>query len=268
MFIFDDIEFKTVCHRVIMYSSLESFQPICNSIELLRSGRVWLEEDGHAIELQAPVLFWMRQGHLYRFIVNPDAESKPCDHIYCDCAGARSEQMIEWLDTSCPNRILVPAAVHRISEVFFEILKYFRLDKKLYFPEMVEGYIRLMVLIANELRPKKDMEKDPYGIIRISEDIRKDPFQTFDFHAVAAKHEITYDHFRRLFRHTHHTTPPEYVRKQRMMNSADLLTQTTMRVKEIMYTCQYASLMDFSRSFKRYFGMCPRDYRRKYWKAD
>lgn len=268
MFVFDDIEFKVVCRQFIMYSSPEVFYPKCNSIEFLRSGHLWLEADGRIMELQAPVLFWMRQGHSYRFIVNHKAASKPCDHIYCDCSGPRSERMIEWLDASYPNRILVPVAVNQISEAFFEILKYFRLDKNYHFPEMVESYVRLMVLIANELRPKQAPAKDPYGIIQISEEIRKDPFQTFNFHAIAAQYEVTYDHFRKLFRQMHKMTPPEYVRRQKMMTAADLLTKTTMRIKEIMYTCRYTSLMDFSRSFKRYFNLCPRDYRLKYRETD
>jgi len=37
-----------------------------------------------------------------------------------------------------------------------------------------------------------------------------------------------------------------------------------MRIKEIVYNCKFANMMDFSRSFKRYSGMPPRDYRRKH----
>ena len=46
--------------------------------------------------------------------------------------------------------------------------------------------------------------------------------------------------------------------------AAELLVMTDMRIKEIVYNCKFDSMMDFSRTFKRYSGMSPRDYRRKH----
>ena len=48
-----------------------------------------------------------------------------------------------------------------------------------------------------------------------------------------------------------------------MIRAAELLAKTDMRIKEIVFTCHFKSLMDFSRSFRKYSGLSPRAYRRK-----
>ena len=51
---------------------------------------------------------------------------------------------------------------------------------------------------------------------------------------------------------------------KQMIRAAELLVMTDMRIKEIVYNCKFSNMMDFSRSFKRHYGMSPRDYRRKH----
>ena len=74
---------------------------------------------------------------------------------------------------------------------------------------------------------------------------------------------LSMDHFRRLFRERHQLPPHEYLSHQRMIRAAELLAKTDMRIKEIVFTCHFKSLMDFSRSFRKYSGLSPRAYRRK-----
>ena len=52
-----------------------------------------------------------------------------------------------------------------------------------------------------------------------------------------------------------------YIRTQKMIRASELLTLSSMRLKEIAFVCHFSSLMDFSRSFKRYAGMSPGKYR-------
>ena len=81
---------------------------------------------------------------------------------------------------------------------------------------------------------------------------------------MAAENEITLHHFRLLFRKIHGFSPLEFVRQQKMIRAAELLATSNMRIKEIVYNCKFTNLMDFSRAFKRYSGMSPRDYRKKH----
>ena len=105
--------------------------------------------------------------------------------------------------------------------------------------------------------------KDPYAVCRTAEKIRRDPFRSYDFHGIAEHNGISYDHFRRLFNEKHQMPPHEYIRNQRLFRAAELLRVTNMRIKEIVFTCGFDSMMEFSRSFKRYSGLSPRAYREK-----
>lgn len=42
-----------------------------------------------------------------------------------------------------------------------------------------------------------------------------------------------------------------------------MLQMTNMRLKEIMVSSQFDFMMNFSRTFKRYYGLFPMDYRKK-----
>lgn len=261
MLMFDDLELRVAHHWFLPSVSGKSYHPNWNSIEFLKSGQMEFLEDGEVIELHAPVIFWMKKGHAYSFRMCPG--SPPCEHIFCDCTGAVSDRMIQYLDDKCPGKVLKAADFSRFSDVFFEMLRYYRMDKVQWYPEILGGYVRLMLLLENELKQKEFPGKDPYNIRHISAEICRDPFQRFDFHRIAAELGISYEHFRRLFRMEHHSTPPEFLRMQRISAAAAMLRDTNLRIKEIADTCQYSSLVEFSRSFKRYFGVSPQEYRNR-----
>ena len=61
-------------------------------------------------------------------------------------------------------------------------------------------------------------------------------------------------------------TPKEYLLRQRMLRAVELLENTNMRIKEIVFSCHFSSDVDFSRSFKKYCGLSPRAYREQFRK--
>ena len=237
--------------------------PSASSIEFIRSGHVLLFRNGKRLRLDAPALFWMRQGEPFRYAF-PEEQKKASEHLYCDFGGSKAERMLAWLDDVCPGGVLRPADPEKVAEIFSEAVDYYRMDRELYHAEIVECLDRIMLEIARTLRGGAVKREDPYRIREIGDEIRKDPFRTFDFRKLAAKGGISPHHFRRLFRTAHGLPPAEFVRTQRMIRAAELLVMTDMRIKEIVFNCRFSGSMEFSRSFKRYAGMSPRAYRAKY----
>lgn len=258
---FSDLNFRIITRRVILFGSQKPFYPESNSIEFIRNGHVMLEKDGREIALSAPVLFWMRQGQTCRFFF-PDKTAGILEHIYFDFTGARSERLLAWLEEACPAGFLTPRDPEKVSGIFYDMLKLYRNDSQANHAELAVGVEQLAAHIKESLAPAKYPLEDPYGIWQSAEKIRNDPFLYFDFHAMAAKAGITYDHYRRLFRGVHKMSPPAYVRDQRMFRAAELLRVTSLRIKEIVCSCHFDSLMEFSRSFKKYYGLSPRAYRK------
>ena len=264
---FDNADIRVVMHRffwpVPQSRDGQPGKPIAHSIEFIRSGQVFLNRRGKTTLLTAPVLFWMRKGEIFCFSA-PEGQKKPCEHLYCDFSGEKADRMLSWLDEVCPEGFLRPSDPEKVTEIFIDAINYFRMDREFYHAEISVCIDRIMLEINRTLRQGSRVQEDPYRIRQIGDEIRKDPFRDFDFHRLAAENGITLYHFRRLFRQIHGFPPAGFVRNQQMVRAAELLSMTDMRIKEIVYNCKFPNMMDFSRSFKRYSGMSPRDYRRKH----
>lgn len=259
---YDDVTFAVLIKRFSMYSSSVSFRVECNSIEYIQQGKVKLEANGKVIELIAPVLFWMKRGGQYRFFMD-EGQNQPYDHVYCDFRGERTDRMIKELERVCPDGYITPQNPELVESIFSDMIKKYRQDKVYYHPELVISAERLVLQIVQSARQNIKLHDDPYGIIAIGEKIKSDPFQQYDFKSLAAQAGISYEHYRHLFREIHQRPPAAFVQDRKMFLAAEMLQMTNMRIKEIMTTCQFDSMMNFSRSFKRYSGFSPMEYRKK-----
>lgn len=67
--------------------------------------------------------------------------------------------------------------------------------------------------------------------------------------------------FKRTFKEVFGSSPGKYIREQRLIRAADLLTTTRQSISEIAYTCAFNDLASFSNCFRRQFGCSPSDYR-------
>ena len=264
---FDDVNVRVLMRR-FFYPGFSVGEhpfaiPVTHSIEFIRSGQVFLNHPGKTMLLTAPALFWMHRGEAFQFFV-PEGQQKSCEHLYCDFSGEKADRILSWLDEVCPEGFLRPADPEKVTEIFVEAVDYYRMDREFYQAEIAECIDRIMLEINRTLRQGSRVQEDPYHIRQIGDEIRKDPFRDFDFYRLAAENGITLYHFRRLFRQMHGFPPAGFVRNQQMIRAAELLVMTDMRIKEIVYNCKFANMMDFSRAFKRYSGLSPRDYRRKH----
>ena len=258
---FTDLDFKTVIHSRRFYERDFTFQTRgYYSLELIRSGQLELSGDEGSVKLEAPMVFWLQKDRKYMVKRNVSRQ-ETAEHLYCDFFGERGERIIRSLNAFCPAGHLVPRDPAGVAELFFELLKYYRLGKACYQPEMVVCLEKLMLKLMENTRPVLRPDDDPYHIWKMGDDIRKDPFRQFDFTKAANRAGISTDHYRRLFRAAHKQPPNGFVKSQRLIRSAELLTMTDMRIKDIVYSCGFHSMVDFSRSFKHQFGLSPRRYR-------
>lgn len=259
---YDDVTFSVVIRKFSMYSTNAAFDPECNSIEFIQRGKIKLERDGVIVELVAPVLFWMKSGRKYRFFVDHPQDIS-CEHVYFDFKGRRTDKMIQELDRVCPEGYITPNNPELVESIFADQVKKYRQDHIHYHPDLVVNAEQLILQVIQSSRQKMNPPADPYGIIAIAEKIKSDPFQNYNFKKLAAKAGISYEHYRRLFREIHKRPPAAFVLNRKMFLAAEMLQMTNMRIKEIMTTCQFDSMINFSRTFKRYSGMSPIDYRKK-----
>lgn len=258
---FSDISFRVVVHRYFTGQDLEEpFHPPSNSLEMIRSGKIRFYRNGEEILLEGPVLFWMKRHGSYQFMRSA-GQIRSCEHLYFDCDGAKSDKMIAFLEESFPEGFLPLNEPGKIGEYLFEMVNFYRLDPGKYLPELSVLVDRIMLEILR-LQSRIPRENDPYHIRSLGDEIRKNPFRDFDFDGIAAKNSITRYHLSRLFRELHKMPPGAFLLEQRMIRAAELLRLPGMQIKEVMFNCHYTSCAEFSRAFKRFSSLSPREYRR------
>lgn len=68
-------------------------------------------------------------------------------------------------------------------------------------------------------------------------------------------------HFSRLFSSSYHTTPGNYILSLRMQHAGELLKNTTQSISEVALHSGFNDSNYFSRQFRKFYGVTPRDYR-------
>ncbi|NDB94754.1 MAG: helix-turn-helix domain-containing protein [Verrucomicrobia bacterium] len=68
--------------------------------------------------------------------------------------------------------------------------------------------------------------------------------------------------FFRIFKACTDQTPGEYLLNLRLRNAEELLRDPTMNITQVAFASGFNDSNHFSRSFKSFFGVCPREYRR------
>ena len=66
-----------------------------------------------------------------------------------------------------------------------------------------------------------------------------------------------------LFQRYLHQSPVRYLNTFRLRRSAELLTQTDLSILETADSCGFENISYFSKAFREFFGVSPREYRRQ-----
>ncbi len=229
-----------------------------NSLEFLSSGALTIHwENGATTCLTAPAFFWIRCGTKFRFSLATEISA---DHIYADVMGPRSERMMDALDELYPDRCFYPRNSSFMHQLFTRLLRLYR-DSPVENQREMCVIAEQMVCLAEEAATEHSADKDRYHLKKLAEEMRMEPFREWDFTQEVRQRELSFAHFRRLFQQEFGVTPRGYILQQRMIRAAELLCNTNMRVKEIEEICGFRSAIEFSRTFRKYYGLSPMNYR-------
>ncbi|MDD6320151.1 MAG: AraC family transcriptional regulator [Oscillospiraceae bacterium] len=134
------------------------------------------------------------------------------------------------------------------------------------YPEMLEMYLRQLLLLVQRTRQEKEPNMSSYlrdemeYARRYFIDHYNEPINIDDF---AQSRNMSVSWFMRNFKQATKVSPMQYILNIRMKNAVSLLETTEYNVTEIAAIVGYDNPLYFSRVFKKMNGVPPSDYRKK-----
>jgi AraC-like DNA-binding protein len=94
-------------------------------------------------------------------------------------------------------------------------------------------------------------------------EMRQNMDQEIDLKILAAKHNVSYSFFRKMFKKYTGVPPGQYHLQLRVTRAKELLVSTDKSIKEISYGLGFQSIFYFSNIFKKKEGVTPSHFRNK-----
>jgi AraC-like DNA-binding protein len=104
----------------------------------------------------------------------------------------------------------------------------------------------------------------PLAIQKMVKAVQEKPQDGWTVELLGKAAGVSESHVYLLFRKHLQTSPHNYILTHRLNKAKELLITTSMRVKEICYTCGFGNGAHFNRCFRQHLAMTPVDYRKKY----
>ena len=129
----------------------------------------------------------------------------------------------------------------------------------------------ILLRLSSLLIRQMDMDVDTkhthkrfYNNIRLQpvfEYIKYNYFQEITHKVLADLVNMSESNFSLTFKNTTGVSPIEYVIRTRVLKAAGLLENTDTKIIDIAMDCGFKSIPNFIKSFKKYTGMLPKEYR-------
>ena len=82
--------------------------------------------------------------------------------------------------------------------------------------------------------------------------------ENFDWNEISKECGISYFHFHRIFSAYLNETPGDYISRRRLEKSISLIAYgSNVSLSQVAFSCGYSSQANFSKAFKKYFGVTP-----------
>ncbi len=124
--------------------------------------------------------------------------------------------------------------------------------------------------IHQHIRASNDHQRMPHHLrlgtrhprlLRVIEHMENNLEEVLPCSELAAHAELSMRHLERLFRTYMGCSPMRYYQELRLMRARSLLVHTSMSVMDVALACGFVSASHFSKCYREFFDMTPRDER-------
>jgi len=199
-----------------------------------------------------------------RFITNKDNAillPKGCSYEW-QCVEAAHCAIIEFeSDLTCEELILLPVKDgEKILNAFREV-EYKQLMKKpMYNIESIRDCYSIILKLVASAEKKYTTNEKQKKIAPAVEHIAKNYNMRITNEELANACELSTVYFRKLFTDIFGVSPMTYIRDLRIKKAKEMLRSDFGSISDVAQSLGYASIYDFSRTFKKITGMSPLQY--------
>jgi len=263
---FSDLQITSAFHRKFP-CQIQHRKTECRknrfSLEMILAGEVDLLLEDRRIRLAGPCLFWIGDRHqFFQYELLPEISY---EHYWIDFAGERGRRIYESLSEAYPDSHIPLEDTKAILPIFEYFARKFKNPRR---PDSSADDVFLIEQLMREIIRQTHQENqpdlnDPHGLRALAEQITNAPFEKYDPARLAKDAGLSYVHFRALFKQLHGESFWQYVLKQRMLTAGELLKSGQFRIGELADYCGFPDLGSFTRAFKRFYRMSPRQWLKK-----
>jgi AraC-like DNA-binding protein len=236
---------------------LDQVFPGTYSLEFILSGSMYFGIDhGGQYTLEQPALFWHHPAHSYQY---GSANERGWFHHWVLMRGERARRIVEEGFMPLADIGYLPVKDGRgISLLFQALAQMVNHELPRRQAEAVLAVERILAMAIAQGTPGLPREAE---LAALADRIQIDPGRDFDFQRIAKDLELSYSHFRRLFRQATGLPPHRFFVQCRLRRAAQLLQDEQRRIGEVARSVGFDDPASFSRAFTQFYGLPPRDYR-------
>lgn len=232
------------------------------------SGCGTFECDGNIYSLKQNTLIYYPCGKAYHIKSEGDLLFYTLNFDFCENYRNIKTMIPKTLDKFNPDEILNTIPSQKFSEIiYFENALWAENNVKNIYAEslkMTDGChevqeSELKILLIKVWR-HSNLNNSNSLCQRIKAEINSD--LTINIQKIAKKLNYHPYYLNELFKKNENTSLHKYLEQQRLIHSAELLSETKMTIEEIALACGFSSHAHFSSSFKRTYGISPKELRK------
>ncbi|MCM2369290.1 AraC family transcriptional regulator [Aporhodopirellula aestuarii] len=225
-------------------------------IEMVTEGAGKLELDGNTFSLQPGVVFAYGPRTHHRIWTDSVHTMRK---YYIDIAGRQTKRRLTdaGLLDSKPLRVI---ALHEFVEIFESLDREARSDSE-WTPDVCRSLAELLMLKIRQRRVGEGQAisraYDTYR--RVRDEIEENYMELRTAEDVAAKCDLSPIHVSRLFKRFGGVGAYQFLLRKKMNHAAELLIEERLLVKEVADRLGFSDAFQFSRAFKRVYGIPPKE---------
>ena len=119
-------------------------------------------------------------------------------------------------------------------------------------------------IFLSEIKRQCTLRDIPESFDQVCSEVSHFPTRHYTLEKLAAACRMSVRSFQRRFARERHCSPQTFIMVCRLTVARRILRSSTLPIQDIAQRCRFNSTAQFSKSFKKYVGMSPRDYRKKF----